>query len=345
MKLISLITRLSSLVTIVHGHARFARQTTNEGGDDDNNNPTCSDTSDQCSTWKTMNLCTAEAVKKSCALTCDNCDNIAAQIQNSNLSENNAANNNNSSSVGDDDVCEDIIAGCSNFSSQCDKINIRNGCRKTCNLCKIDTGIGSIVANQLCQDLLPACDLLSARTGCNSPAMKASCALTCGTCENILEPILNKKSNDNEQPEIVSTTAITEVEEQATSVENTSETVKAESESVSENSEETAEITKISDNEDVTTEAIETVEAGSSENETIEIDDSVTPNTAKSDESSVSITVVTTESSVSGEVEEEHDENDPNQDHSGHSHNNDKSSGTETICWSVLVVVLTFLVL
>jgi hypothetical protein len=173
--------------------------------------------------------------------------------------------------------------------------------------------------------------------------MKASCALTCGTCENILEPILNKKSNDNEQPEIVSTTAITEVEEQATSVENTSETVKAESESASENSEETAEITKISDNEDLTSEAIDTVEVGSSENETIEIDDSITPNNAKSDESSVSITVVTTESSVSEEAEEKHDEND-GKDHSGHSHNNDKSSGTETICWSVLVVVLTFLV-
>merc|ERR1712130_312540 len=275
-----------------------------------------------------MNLCTAEAVKKSCALTCDNCENIAAQIQNSNLSENDAANNNNnSSSVGDDDVCEDIIAGCSNFSSQCDKINIRNGCRKTCNLCKIDTGIGSIVANQLCQDLLPACDLLSARTGCSSPAMKASCALTCGTCENILEPILNKKQNsNNEQPEIASTTAISDVEEQATSVENTSETVKAESEKsgVDANNEETAE----------TTEAIETeVEAGSSDNETIEIDESVTPdNNEKSDESSVSITVVTTESSTVDE--EKHDEND-GKDHSGHSHNNNKSSGTETICWSV----------
>jgi len=344
MKLISLITRLSSLVTIVHGHTRFARQT----NDDDNNNPTCSDTSDQCSTWKKMNLCTAEAVKKSCALTCDNCENIAAQIQNSNLSENDAANNNNnSSSVGDDDVCEDIIAGCSNFSSQCDKINIRNGCRKTCNLCKIDTGIGSIVANQLCQDLLPACDLLSARTGCSSPAMKASCALTCGTCENILEPILNKKQNsNNEQSEIASTTAISDVEEQATSVENTSETVKAESEKsdVDANNEETAEITKISDDKDLTTETIETeVEAGSSDNETIEIDESVTPdNNEKSDESSVSITVVTTESSTVDE--EKHDEDD-GKDHSGHSHNNNKSSGTETICWSVLVVVLTFLVL
>jgi len=342
MKLISLITRLSSLVTIVHGHARFARQTTNDGGDD-NNNPTCSDTSDQCSTSKEMNLCTAEAVKKSCALTCDNCENIAAQIQNSNLSENNAANNNNSSSVGDD-VCEDIIAGCSNFSSQCDKINIRNGCRKTCNLCKIDTGIGSIVANQLCQDLLPACDLLSTRTGCSSPAMKASCALTCGTFENILEPILNKKSN-NEQPEIVSTTASTEAEEQATSVENTSETIdKTKNESASENSEETAEITKISDNENLTTE--EEIETGSSENETIEINDSVTPGNSKSEESSVSITVVTTEASIDAEKEQndEHDEAD-GKDHTGHSHNNDKSSATETICWSVLVVMLTFLVL
>jgi len=345
MKLISLITRLSSLVTIVHGHARFARQTTNDGGDD-NNNPTCSDTSDQCSTWKEMNLCTAEAVKKSCALTCDNCENIAAQIQNSNLSENDAANNNNnSSSVDDGDVCEDIIAGCSNFSSQCDKINIRNGCRKTCNLCKIDTGIGSIVANQLCQDLLPACDLLSARTGCSSPAMKASCALTCGTCENILEPILNKKQSNNEQPEIASTTAISDVEEQATSVENTSETVKAESEKSSDaNNEETAEITKISDDKDLTTEEIETaIETGSSDNETIEIDESVTPdNNEKSDESSVSITVVTTESST---VDEEKHNEDDGKDHTGHSHNNDKSSGTETICWSVLVVVLTFLVL
>lgn len=341
MKLISLITRLSSLVTIVHGHTRFARQAADDAVD--NNNPTCSDTSDQCSTWKEMNLCTAEAVKKSCALTCDNCENIAAQIQNSNLSENNAANNNNSSSVVDD-VCEDIIAGCSNFSSQCDKINIRNGCRKTCNLCKIDTGIGSIVANQLCQDLLPACDLLSARTGCSSPAMKASCALTCGTCENILEPILNKKSN-NEQPEIVSTTASTEVEEQTTSVENTSETIdKAKNESASENSEETAEITKISDNENLTTE--EEIETGSSENETIEIDDSVTPGNSKSEESSVSITVVTTETSIDAEVEQndEHDESDGT-DHTGHSHNNDKSSGTETICWSVLVIMLTFLVL
>lgn len=290
-----------------------------------------------------MNLCTAEAVKKSCALTCDNCDNIAAQIQNSNLSENNAANNNNSSSVGDDDVCEDIIAGCSNFSSQCDKINIRNGCRKTCNLCKIDTGIGSIVANQLCQDLLPApgCDLLTARTGCNS-ATKLSCALTCGTCENILEPILNKKSN-NEQPEIVSTTAITEVEEQATSVENTS-SEQAESESVSENSEETAEITKITDNENVLEDLAET-ETGSAENETIEINDSVTPDNAKSsEESSVSITVVTTESSVEEKEEGGHDEND-GEDHTGHSHNNDKNSAAGTICWSVLVVVLTLLVL
>merc|ERR1712038_510964 len=338
------ITRLSSLVTIVHGHARFARQA---GTDDDNNNPTCSDTSDQCSTWKEMNLCTAEAVKKSCALTCDNCENIAAQIQNSNLSENNATNNN---STNDDGVCEDIIAGCSNFSSQCDKINIRNGCRKTCNLCKIDTGIGSIVANQLCQDLLPACDLLSARTGCSSPAMKASCALTCGTCENILEPILNKKSN-NEQPEIVSTTAITEVEEQATSVENTSETVKAESESensddVSENSEETAEITKLSDDEDLTSDEIDAIETGSSDNETIEIDDLVTPTDKNSEDSSVGITVVTTESSeVDDEAEEKDHDEDDGKDHSGHSHNNNKSSGTETICWSVLVVVLTFLVL
>lgn len=352
MKLISLITRLSSLVTIVYGHARFARQAGTDDNDGDNNNPTCSDISDQCSTWKEMNLCTAEAVKKSCALTCDNCENTAAQIQNSNLSENDAANNNNNSSSVDDgdDVCEDIIAGCSNFSSQCDKINIRNGCRKTCNLCKIDTGIGSIVANQLCQDLLPACDLLSARTGCSSPVMKASCALTCGTCENILEPILNKKSN-NEQPEIVSTTAITEVEEQATSVENTSETVKAESESennnsdVSENSEETAEITKISDDEDLTSDEIDAIETGSSDNETIEIDDDlVTPgDDANSENSSVGITVVTTESSVDDEAEEKHD--DDGKDHSGHSHNNNKSSGTETICWSVLVVVLTFLVL
>jgi hypothetical protein len=170
--------------------------------------------------------------------------------------------------------------------------------------------------------------------------MKASCALTCGTCEDILEPILNKKSN-NEQPEIVSSTASTEVEEQATSVENTSES-KAETENVSENSEETAVTTKISDNENLT-EEIEQTETGSSEYETIEIDNSVTSDNAKSEESSVSITVVTTESSVEDKVEN-HDEND-GEDHTGHSHNNNTKSGTEVVGWSVLVFVLTFLVL
>lgn len=72
----------------------------------------------------------------------------AAQTQNNNSAEEN------------NETCEDIIEGCSNFSSQCDKINIRNGCRKTCNLCAIDAGMGNAVANQLCQNMLPACELL-----------------------------------------------------------------------------------------------------------------------------------------------------------------------------------------
>ena len=87
----------------------------------------------------------------------------SAQTQNAG-----AASNNNATSI-DSGVCEDIIDGCINFSSQCDKINIRNGCRKTCNLCDTDTDIGNLVENQLCQDLLPACDLQSDRPKPNQP--------------------------------------------------------------------------------------------------------------------------------------------------------------------------------
>jgi hypothetical protein len=81
MKLISLITRLSSIVTIVHGRrhtSRYARQAENNNN---NNNEvvgssSCLDTSAQCATWKEMNLCGAEAVKNSCPVSCDNCENI-----------------------------------------------------------------------------------------------------------------------------------------------------------------------------------------------------------------------------------------------------------------------------
>jgi len=326
---LSLITRLSSLVTLVHGHARFARQASS--------NEKCLDTSDQCETWKTMNLCNAAAVKVSCALTCDNCENISAQTQNAG-----AANNNNATSI-DSGVCEDIIDGCINFSSQCDKINIRNGCRKTCNLCDTDTDIGNLVENQLCQDLLPACDLLTKRTSCSSPAMKASCALTCGTCKDILVPILNKISDESE---IVATAATetTQKQDETTSASSTSKsdvlTAKSEeTEDSSENNDEDVEsVEKLEDNkseeinknnsDDISENVDNTTEINSDLEEASEVEESgdseviePTEVSVSDSDSTSSITVVTTEQdSAAG------------------------SSTASSICLSVLVFLVTILV-
>ena len=68
---LSLITRLSSLVTIVHGHTRFARQ-----AEEVSPVVECLDTSEQCETWKIMNLCSVDSIKTSCPKSCDDCDNI-----------------------------------------------------------------------------------------------------------------------------------------------------------------------------------------------------------------------------------------------------------------------------
>lgn len=339
---LSLITRLSSLVTIVHGHTRFARQ-----AEEVSPVVECLDTSEQCETWKIMNLCSVDSIKTSCPKSCDDCDNIAAQTQNNNSSEENT------------ETCEDIIEGCSNFSSQCDKINIRNGCRKTCNLCAIDAGMGNAVENQLCQDRLPACGLLAARTGCQSPAMKTSCALTCGTCKDLLEPILNDNRESN-RPDFATTAFTTDSStsksDVSTSEVETEDTISVADVGTNENSKESeisekSEKTESSEKSEVEittnatksaektsdvveksetpvtnkTEEVETPEdEGSSDGDIIEIDDAEpTETSAKKDNSTIGITVVTTEANVS--------------ESSG-------SDASSSICLSVLVVAITFLV-
>lgn len=164
---LTLITRLSAALGLVQASSRFPRQTEAE----------CKDTSDQCATWKTMNLCKVANIQSSCPVTCDACDSIPAPQTQSNNS-----------------TCEDTIEMCSNFASQCDKINIRNGCRKTCNLCDGNNsgGLANVIAGELCQDALPSCDILTEKNGCESLIMKAQCAKTCKVCEAIVAPIVDK---------------------------------------------------------------------------------------------------------------------------------------------------------
>lgn len=134
-----------------------------------------------------MNLCAKANIQASCPLTCDACDTIPAPQTQSNNS-----------------TCEDTIEMCSNFASQCDKINIRNGCRKTCNLCDGNNtgGLATVIADELCQDALPSCDLLAEKSGCGSLVMKAQCAKTCKVCESIVAPIIDKITK---QPETTAT--------------------------------------------------------------------------------------------------------------------------------------------
>jgi len=173
----------------------------------------------------------------------------------------------------------------------------------------------------------------AARTGCQSPAMKASCALTCGTCKDLLEPILNEISKSN-RPDFATTASTTDSStsksDVSTSEVETEDKISAADVGTNENSKESesSEISEKTENSEVVettkpTEIPETSDVGSSDGEIIEIDDAApTEKSAKKDDSTIGITVVTTEANVS----------------------ESSGSASSSICLSVLVVVITFLV-
>merc|ERR1711879_836213 len=184
----------------------------------------------------------------------------------------------------------------------------RNGCRKTCNLCEGENNAGgrdslaTVIADELCQDALPSCDLLTAKSGCGSLVMKAQCAKTCKVCVSFVAKAVDKITNteDSTTATPIETVSVSKSEEVVV------EEKEAEVETTTVVKNETTE-TENTTEADVSEEDINVIDIIEEEEQASGSDDEVTKTSSQPDSPDDSnITVVTTkQTNTAGEKEEE----------------------------------------